>query len=62
MNGLQDRSSSLEVAILKRASGQEGRMRIGQLAIAAGLSTSTLRYCERLGLLPPSQRRNGKRW
>lgn len=37
-------------------------MRIGQLAMAAGLSVSTLRYYERLGLLPPPPRRGGKRW
>jgi MerR family transcriptional regulator, copper efflux regulator len=32
------------------------RMRIGQLAHATGVSTDTIRYYERIGLLPPAQR------
>ena len=36
-------------------------MRIGEVAAQAGLRTSALRYYERLGLLPPPRRVNGRR-
>ncbi len=35
---------------------------IGEVARVAGLRDSALRYYERIGLLPPAQRRGGKRW
>lgn len=34
---------------------------IGELASRAGMATSTIRYYERIGLLPPSKRVNTKR-
>lgn len=34
---------------------------IGELARKAGMATSTIRYYERIGLLPPSKRVNTKR-
>ena len=34
----------------------EKRMRIGQLALAAGVSTDTIRYYEKIGLLPRAER------
>ena len=34
---------------------------IGELAESAGLRASALRYYERLGLLPPAARKNGRR-
>lgn len=34
----------------------EGRMRIGELAEAAGTTTKTLRFYEEQGLLPPAER------
>ena len=36
-------------------------MRIGEVAAQAGLATSAIRYYERLGLLPPARRVNGRR-
>lgn len=36
-------------------------MRIGEVAAQAGLATSAIRYYERLGLLPPARRHNGRR-
>jgi peroxiredoxin/DNA-binding transcriptional MerR regulator len=36
-------------------------MRIGQLAIRAGVSTKTVRYYERIGLITPTRRTNGYR-
>jgi len=36
-------------------------MLIGQLARQAAIRTSTVRYYERLGLLPPPERRGGRR-
>src|SRR5689334_22556185 len=36
-------------------------MRIGELSRAVGLSPATLRYYERVGLLPKPARRGGKR-
>jgi len=37
-------------------------MRIGELSRAVGLSPATLRYYERVGLLPKPERRGAKRW
>jgi DNA-binding transcriptional MerR regulator len=37
-------------------SGNNGRLRIGEMARRAGTSTDTIRYYERLGLLPRSGR------
>ena len=34
---------------------------IGEIARKAGIATSTIRYYERIGLLPPSRRVSGKR-
>lgn len=34
---------------------------IGEIARRAGVATSTIRYYERIGLLPPSRRVSGKR-
>lgn len=34
---------------------------VGEIACKAGVATSTIRYYERIGLLPPSKRVNGKR-
>jgi len=34
---------------------------IGEIARRAGVATSTIRYYERIGLLPPSKRVSGKR-
>lgn len=34
---------------------------IGEVAFRAGIATSTIRYYERLGLLPPAARVNGRR-
>lgn len=34
---------------------------IGEVAAAAGIEASTLRYYERIGLLPPPPRRSGRR-
>ena len=34
---------------------------IGEVASKAGLRTSAIRYYERVGLLPPADRRNGRR-
>ena len=34
---------------------------IGEIARRAGIATSTIRYYERIGLLPPTQRVSGKR-
>ena len=34
---------------------------IGDVAKQAGIATSTIRYYERIGLLPPSPRANGRR-
>ena len=34
---------------------------IGEIAKQAGINASTIRYYERIGLLPPSKRVNGKR-
>jgi DNA-binding transcriptional MerR regulator len=39
----------------------EDRMRIGQLAHAAGVAASTIRYYEKVGLLPPAARSSGAR-
>lgn len=36
-----------------------GRLRIGELAAASGLTRDALRYYERQGLLPPSRRTSG---
>lgn len=37
-------------------------MRIGELSKAVGLTPATLRYYERMGLMPAPGRRGGKRW
>lgn len=37
------------------------RLTIGDIARSAGVQTSAIRYYERIGLLPPAQRVNGKR-
>lgn len=34
---------------------------IGEIASQVGVATSTIRYYESIGLLPPAQRRSGKR-
>ena len=36
-------------------------MTVGEFARHAGLRASAVRYCERLGLLPPPPRRSGRR-
>jgi MerR family redox-sensitive transcriptional activator SoxR len=36
--------------------------RIGEVAEHAGVPTSTIRYYEQIGLLPPAQRVNGRRY
>ena len=38
-----------------------GDFSIGEVASKAGLRTSAIRYYERVGLLPPADRRNGRR-
>jgi len=37
------------------------QLSIGAIAIEAGLRTSTIRYYEKMGLLPKPLRRNGRR-
>lgn len=46
---------------MKESSAKHGRWRIGQLAKAAGVSTDTLRYYERKGLLHSERTPNGYR-
>jgi MerR family redox-sensitive transcriptional activator SoxR len=50
-----------------RAAGAEGtlssvvRLSIGEVARRAGVATSAIRWYERRGLIPPAERRGGKR-
>jgi DNA-binding transcriptional MerR regulator len=49
----------LEVEV--RFKSSEGHMTVGELARQAGVRPSTVRYYERLGLLPAAPRRSGRR-
>jgi MerR family redox-sensitive transcriptional activator SoxR len=40
---------------------EEATLSIGELAARAGVSVSALRYYERIGLLPPAEREQGRR-
>ena len=47
--------------MLKSALSQEATLRIGEIAAEAGIATSTIRYYERIGLLPEAERTSGQR-
>jgi MerR family redox-sensitive transcriptional activator SoxR len=54
-------SLDLEVNFMSRSQIRMNGLSIGDVAKQAGIATSTIRYYERIGLLPPSPRANGRR-
>src|SRR6201997_692494 len=57
--------NDLELALSQASNRQEGpmakRLTIGEVAAAAGVAATTLRYYERIGLLPAPARLGGQR-